>query len=574
ASLDLAMQSENEISSITEKKIPSFAFLDIDNQTYKIWKYPLFAPRDKIKELIDVAVKEKARLIIVDVDLSQKTLIDEWQQEGVQHKSDKALYDYLANYKTNCQEKTCPPIILDRAFRPLPDSLTEGKKPIHQPRIGFLETAVTNSAPYIQWAAPLFQPSSYDNAIRRWKLWESICTAEEKPDIMPSTPLLAAAMIRLDTPQQAQDKINEELVRFKQTVCGDEHIAKSELSKPIKIADGLEFTDGVYSTFQRIMYHLPWNPPQNIADNWVLRYSQRDSGGEDLPSKLILTVFSAQPYLDSIKTSVGRKLENKIVFISSSYSDEDNLHSTPLGTMPGGLVVINAFYSLLQYGEMQPTSNWYKLLWLVLLIVAITFIFDFFRNSFWTIIISGIIIVALTPATVYLFANNFWISFVLPLLAVHVSQIVADYQQFKVRRQDLEKEVKQSLVKKIGSNKLVKELSKGIEQSLTQQFDEVVVKDLSKKIKQSNKITTKLTTFANKTWNRFSKPKKKGEEQANKTDDGEEKDKPSDEKTSESEKENNEAQPINTDGVDSLINQMPPMGTPDLEGTNESQKKN
>jgi len=486
ASLDFAMQADNEIPPITAKAIPSFAFLDIDNQTYKLWEEPLYIPGTKIKELIAVAVNEKARLIIVDVDLSRNP-------------DDKELKEYIAGYKDYCQEKTCPPIILDRAFRSLSDSLAAGKKPILvEPRTGFLEDAVVKSAPYIQWATPLFQESSYDGAVRRWKLWEHICTPKEEADVIPATQLLAAAMIRFDTPQPASDKINAELARFKRKVCGDEHIAKPTLAKPIKIAEGLEFTGGIHRVFQRIMYHLPWKPPQSIADEWVMRYSLRDSGNGDSPSKLILTVFSAQPYLDSQQTSAGNKLENKIVLISSSYSDGDNLHSTPLGNIPGGLVIINAIHSLLQYGEIQPPSNWYKLLWLVLLIVAVTFGFEFFKNSFLAIVISGVIIIALIPVTGYLFVDSYWISLVLPLLAVHVSQVVADYQQFKVQRQefkvqrqDLENEVKQSLIKQIASAQLAKELTKGIEQSLTQQIDKVVV-ELPDAMSKSKKMATSL----------------------------------------------------------------------------------
>ncbi|MDM8560318.1 CHASE2 domain-containing protein [Thiotrichales bacterium HSG14] len=568
ASLDLAMQAQNEIPSITEKKIPSFAFLDIDNQTYKVWGYPLLAPRDKIKELIDVAVKEKARLIVVDIDLSQKTLTDDWQQEGVQHKSDKVLYDYLANYKNYCQGKTCPPIILDRAFRPLPDLLAQGVRPIHEPRIGFLETAVADSAPYIQWASPLFQQSSYDGAIRRWKLWESICTTEEKPDIIPSTPLLAAAMIRLDTPQVAQDKINAELARFKQTVCGDVHIATAEFLKPIKITDELEFTGGVYSTFQQtfqqIMYHLPWKSPQSIVDKWVMRYSLRDSGSMGLPSKLLLTVFSAQPYLDSI--GKRSKLENKIVLISSSYTGGDNLHSTPLGTMPGGLVIINALHSLLQYGEIQPSSNWYKLLWLTLLIIAVTFIFDFFKNSFFAILISGIIVIILIPVTVYLFVDSFWISFVLPLLAVHVSQVMADYQQLKMWRQDLEKEVKQSLAKQFDSTKLARKIAKEIEMLLIKEFEEIAIKDLSDRLSDMSFLNIKTKIKQKK---QLSSTKEESENNSDVVNKRQVEAIAYDTK-SYPEKENHEAQ-IKTDGIDGLINQMPPQVTIPTEMTETSE---
>ncbi|RKZ84211.1 MAG: hypothetical protein DRR16_15345 [Candidatus Parabeggiatoa sp. nov. 3] len=474
ANLDLAMQvRQNDIPPAKAKQIPPFVLLDIDNQTHKLWDEPLFTPRNKVKELIDVAVKGEARLIIVDIDLSQDTPINGLQLDNLQqHPYDKALYDYIVKYKTDCQG--CPPIILDRAFRPLPESLSDGKKRIVEPRTSFLETAVAKSAPYIQWASPLFQQSSYDGAVRRWRLWESICTAEEKPDIIPSTQLLAAAIIRLDTPKQAQDKINAELARFKPKVCGESYIPQSVSYEPIKIAEGLEITEGMYGISQRIIYNMPWNSPQSIAEKWMMRYSLRDYDKETQHSRVILTVFSAQPYLESPE---GGTFKDKIVVIGSSYSDGGDVQSTPLGTMPSGLVIINAIHSLLQYGEIKPVSAWNKGL-AVLLIVAVSIILVFIE-SFWIVVFSGLGIILFVSVSGFLF-GGIWINVALPLLAVYVFHIATNYHQIatklKSRQQDLTEEITQSLAKqKIDSS----ELAKGIEQLVAKQIGEMTVRENS-----------------------------------------------------------------------------------------------
>ncbi len=456
ASLDLVTHSE--IPSIIDKKIPAFAILDIDKQTNGLWDGPSSIPKNKVHELIEVAVKGKARLIIVDVDLSQKTY--QSSEQGEQHPDDKALYDYIANYKATCQADTCPPIILDRAYH----LVGTKKKPIYELQLGFLEPAAANSAPYIQWAAPLLRQSTYDDAVRRWKLWEHVCTPNEEPGVIPATQLLAAAMIRIDTPQVAVDNVNMELARFKREVCGDYdvNIADTESSKQIEIAGGMD------SIFQRIVYHLSWEPAQSIAKNWVMRYSKRDAGKGDLPSKLVLTVFSAQPYLDSGRVSAGSKLDGKIVVISSSY--RDNLYATPLDVMPSGLVIVNALHSLLQYGEIRSLINWFWLLWLIVFIVALTFIFDFFRDSFLAIVISGVVVVVLIPVSAYLFVDGFWLNFVLPLLAVHVSQVLADYQRFDLQKIDL----KQKLAKECSA-----QFGKDAGKLLSKQLEEMMIGKLS-----------------------------------------------------------------------------------------------
>ena len=467
ASFDFAMQVRQDTIPHA-KDIPPFVFLDIDDQTYKLWGEPLFTPRDKVKQLIEVAVKGGARLVIVDIDLSQETPIDGLPLNGLQqHPYDKALYDYIANYKNNCQG--CPPIILERAFRPLPKSLADGKKLIVEPRTGFLEKAVSDSAPYIQWASPLFKPSSYDGAVRRWGLGQSICTAEEKPDIIPSTQLLAAAMIHHETPQLVADKINFELDRFKQKNCGDSYIPQS--SKPIKIAEGLEITGGIYGINQRIVYNMPWISYQGIAEKWMLRYSLRDYDKETQKSGVILTVFSAQPYLESPEGSTFR---DKIVVIGSSYSDGGNLHSTPLGTMPGGLVIINALHSLLQYEKMEPSFAWNKG-WAVLLIVVVSLLLTFVE-SFWLMFLSGIVIILLVPVSAFLFVEGVWINFVLPLLVIYIHQMLIRFNKITKNVESQQKK----------SAKLERKIRKSVEESLTKQIKQLVAKlDLENLIKQS-----------------------------------------------------------------------------------------
>ncbi len=54
AHLNFAMQvRQGTIPSAKEKESPPFVFLDIDNQTHKLWGEPLFTPRDKIKKLLE-----------------------------------------------------------------------------------------------------------------------------------------------------------------------------------------------------------------------------------------------------------------------------------------------------------------------------------------------------------------------------------------------------------------------------------------------------------------------------------------------------------------------------------------
>jgi CHASE2 domain-containing sensor protein len=112
------------IPPFAEKSIPHLVFLDIDDNTHQAWGEPMFTPRNRLMNLIDAAVRAKARLIIVDVDLSRKTPLDGLEPftKGLQlHPYDQALSHYLENYRVVCACKkavnaNCPPIILSSSF--------------------------------------------------------------------------------------------------------------------------------------------------------------------------------------------------------------------------------------------------------------------------------------------------------------------------------------------------------------------------------------------------------------------------------------------------------------------------
>ena len=512
ASLDLGRLIVGQEIPTTKEK---FVFLDIDEQTHQLWG-DLFVSRNKITELIDFAVKGGARLVIVDIDLSQKTSSRKndfdglrpflWKSRRESFEStpyDQELYDYIADYQKNhCQtDKKCPPIILKRVFRPLqntiaqpddkifPDWFGDDPVPIREPQPSFLDKAVAESAPYVQFSAPLLVRSSHDNVIRHGWLWQPICI-EKQPEVIPSIQLLAAALIRHQTPQKALDSINNALAPFKKLeYCHDSFMPQSVSFKSLKIADDLEIPEGIGGIRQRIRYNMPWLPHQNQAEKWV-RYFLPDYDKVTQQRGVILTVFSAQPYLKSPKA--GEDLKDKIVLIGSSYSGTE-MPITPLGRMPSGLILLNGIHSLLQSGKMSPSADWYPLAGLVVIILLVTILFVLFDQSFWAVVVSGIVIVILLlPVSALVFEKAIWIQLAFSLLAVYLYQIAAAYHnmatELNLRKQELVKEIKPSLAKKLGSKKFSKER----EQLLIKQIEDILEDNLHKTMAQADKMAETL----------------------------------------------------------------------------------
>ena len=165
----------------------------------------------------------------------------------------------------------------------------------------------------------------------------------------------------------------------------------------------------------------------------------------------ILTIFSAQRFAESPPRADLSDLKNSIVVIGGSYADGRDIHLTPLGSMPGPLILINAIHSLLQYEEIESVSLWQKLLLQALLIILISvfslgltrsqlvrrfiqwtirrlgfvalFIFGIFAGAF-----SGAIVILLVlPFAVILLRYGIWLDFVIPLLLVQINQTMNDF---------------------------------------------------------------------------------------------------------------------------------------------------
>jgi CHASE2 domain-containing sensor protein len=418
--MDWIMQLRQKlIPPIKDKAIPSLIWLDIDNDTYQAWGNPLFIPRDRLKNLIEIVVAAKAKLIIVDVDLSRKTPLDGLRtylpQQLTQHPYDQALYNYLAQYGDSCEknQSICPLIILTRYI-----ITNEDKRWIYS---SFLDEAVKKSIPYVQWASPLFFHSS-DHVLRHWWLWQSACF-NKQPTIIPSVELVAATLLQQGciTPRQAYETLNQNLLPFQPKQCG-ESFSKMPLISNAKLNFcGLSIQTKDKGFNQRIIYSLPWgeNPNQPPRLTYFL---------QDQANQIVMSIFSAQRFAASPNPEA---LKGNIVVIGGSYAEGRDIYLTPLGDMPGALILINAIHSLLQYGELTALPLWSKLLIQMGFIILMSLAFTFF-NSFGGMILSGgIIVFGLLPISIALFHYGIWINFALPLLSVQLFHMAFDFEQFR-----------------------------------------------------------------------------------------------------------------------------------------------
>jgi CHASE2 domain-containing sensor protein len=399
ASLDLAMLVEqNEIPPATKKDIPPFVFLDIDAQTHKLWGEPLFTPRDKVKKLIEVAVNGGARLVVVDIDLSQKTPTKNSQL----HPDDEALKNYLESYIEKCKDKnnnaTCPTIILRHSV-----SNPSSSEVAATVRTSFLDEVVSKeAAPYVQWASRQFYPAEERGVVRRWKLWEPVCKDDKRPMVVPSIELLTRSWVKEDCITQ---DVQSALQLFQPKNCDSNNTVES-LPKTFELCGLQVNTEDRWGINQRIKYRLSWS---NLVLDQV-----------DTP---VLTVLSAQPYTESPSQKMLKTMTDSIVVIGKSYKEGYDIYSTPLGELPSALIIANGIHTLLldEKLELSPVKG---ILTTALFVFLISTLFRIFPSGWGMTVSCALTIFILLPVTMVFFHYGMWLNIALPLIVVTIFQVV------------------------------------------------------------------------------------------------------------------------------------------------------
>jgi CHASE2 domain-containing sensor protein len=444
ASMDFVMQMKGctkEKCAFPNKKV---VLLNIDDQTYESeeWgKKPPFVPRNKLKELIEAAVKDGASLVVVDIFLSEKT--DGLKYPGDKlHHDDEELRTYLAEYdKTNCANKKCPPIILVRnSYRPETETgnFEVHNLPVLDARPSFLDEAV-KSSPHIQWASPTYWVSTFDGKLRRFWLWQSFCKGG-KQEFMPSVELLATSLlVGNDNLEKTVDP------DFVGRTCSPDspYYEPKPLSEQIVLSDNLKIDVGELSgggINQRIMFTM----------SWPGKYFDQQRGRDFIIPGDIGIIRSALNYLEKHRTddSLSKKaIKNSIVIIGEGHRDAGDIHETPLGKMPGMLVIANAIYSLYLNGGQIKSFSW---LGKVMVEGAIIIIIALMMNGFLSLLvkwywfrlmlITGIMWFLLIHLSSWLLiTHSTWIDFSLPLVAIFFHHVVTKFHELGKEKEKADK---------------------------------------------------------------------------------------------------------------------------------------
>ncbi len=314
---------------------PAFVFIDIDDATWKAWGSPLVTPRAHLATLLERVARSRPLAVALDVDLAYSDATD-----------GKALKDFLQDYKSEW-----PPLLLVRSLTDDPD----GGLP--QPRITQYDGAigqrtvngdVVPAKDNVIFTSPLFERDS-DGKVRRWKLFAEACDGTA-PIVVPSMHLAAAVIARqaiYGAPPAEKDPPLKRMISSLAAVAPANcervnHGRKGALDslpqdRPIRIEDD--------DVSKRVIYRIAWKAGA-VGLGPVVDLPAAAGGGETQ----LVEVRPARLVVPGDPSAALPGLEGRIVVIGGSFEAGGDHYNTPLGVMPGSLMIINAIEALTQNG--------------------------------------------------------------------------------------------------------------------------------------------------------------------------------------------------------------------------------
>lgn len=365
-----------------------FVFYDIDDKSQQLWGEPLFTPRDKLATLIAAALEKRPAVLVVDVELRKSTA------------DDGALLEVL---RRHAAMPAAPTLILVESFRWNAQESGDGW---WQTRPSFIDDALPPNARRLS-ASPLFAPDG-DGQFRRWRGWLSACSAQGQPLIVPSVQIAVLASL---SGEPALAALDQALRSAAPPACGEDaqpaaQAAAHRAPTPIVIGSKSIALAGDAFT-QRILFTLPW---KLAADE---TRPQVDFAGGQAP---LLSILPAHAVTEGgLRTTLA---PGHIAVIGASNQDARDVHVTPLGAMPGSLILINAIDSMIRHGQLATPAAWIQLLTASVLLTLVSLIASKFPTLLGTLISLAVLIAILVPLSVYFFRYGVWLDFALPVVAV------------------------------------------------------------------------------------------------------------------------------------------------------------
>ena len=170
---------------------------------------------------------------------------------------------------------------------------------------------------------------------------------------------------------------------------------------------------------QRVVYGIKWSP-----GNWP----EVNVDGKKVP---VVDVIEAKDITeaDPSRPPSAELLKDRIVVIGGTAKFERDMHLTPVGEMPGALIIINAIYSLNRFQRLRKIPIAVEIC-VALLLIVVASVFFAMLHHLWAYLVVGLTTIAATlPLGLFAFHRGYWLDFAIPLLVVEAHHFFAQFEE-------------------------------------------------------------------------------------------------------------------------------------------------
>lgn len=452
--LDAAMRGSAELAMTSNATPPEkdnqlgVVFIDVDEEAWRSNRWgggePFRAPRDGLICLIKYAFKNGARYVILDV------IVEGHVGSATRIGSPSCCAAIAKKYRcrNGCvdqadqDDQTFSDQIVGLAAGLNPDQYLLLVRTLREPLPGMeqlapeLRTSPLDQAlrdqPKIFMVAPYFQVSR-DGVLRDWQLWRAGCRRDTTDglghwEILPSVQLVISALELARREKRPLDRdafpwstaamtpkpkpCVVDLAAFATDDAGesakdiDQRVwvwlrTQTELTgtKDLKPPRGEEI-----ELTSRIFFRYKYPAPSNVHVVPAIRILEPASPEED--------------------KRLANSLSKSMVVIGQSFEAARDQHMTPLGSMPGSMVLVNSVKSMLNMKLLQKPPTFAERVFEFVSIVIVGFMFAYFASSGATVVLVVTFVPALLFVNYQLLKIHIWMDFAVPLLAIFAHRII------------------------------------------------------------------------------------------------------------------------------------------------------
>lgn len=366
-----ATMSVASLRSGTAHPSQPITIFDVDDET---WRDPLWeggetdvAPRAPVAKLIDLALREGAENVVVDIVI-----------EGAGKAQDLPFVTAMAALQQRMRPGQT--VLFARSVRN-PICAQENCEGLQQGptlRSSALDPLVAASGGKLVLVSPSFRISP-DGVLREWSLWKPVCV----PDATGSAgtwQVLPSVQLALGQRQPAWSKPSgfgrclptrpDDAPAFSD---GTGFVSERQAIAAIDMAMASNPVSGAGSGHSAARPSAHYDPTSTIFFRYSSGTGPAASGGNNIQT------LSARTLLDGRETG---SLAGQTVIIAQSHEAARDHHLTPLGRLSGAMVLANSINSLRDPGVIKPARALAELLFAVVMIVLAAWLFAVVHAAF------------------------------------------------------------------------------------------------------------------------------------------------------------------------------------------------